>query len=323
MSEYVFNGHSNNAAETNVHEGTALVVVLLETLAELDSSLPGPVRPLKLPQYPWELNVAYGADRVAVTLGEIIDRFYESGTTRELAVFFDAMQCYAPAVELLEDSTIEAILRLEPSEPVPGYQTIYQAICDAGLDAIQCAVVNGTLVSLDHPRWNFNHAMVECNCARIEIDHASRVEHVEPICRRARVRAVSTMTTRNFEVTREVAFPSLDWGQDVADQISIFPARFLSLAFTRLARLDDIVRNWRSTGAAQPDQGNLNFRGESALTMDNYGNERRFRSASGEVKTYEKHVWIDRGNRIHFIVDSNTRCIEIGYIGRHLSTWTN
>lgn len=323
MSEYVFNAHSNNAADTNVQEGTALVAVLLETLAELDSCLSGPVRPLKLPQYPWELNVAHGADGIAIALREVIDRFYESGATRELAVFFDAMQCYAPAVEMLDDSAIEAILRLEPSGPVPGYETVYQAICEAGFDAIQSAVVNGTLVSLDHPRWNFSHALVECNDARIEIDHASRVEHVEPICRRAQARAVRSLTTRNFEETCQVAFPLLDWGQDVTNQLSTFPARYLKLAFKRLATLDDIVRKWRSTGAAQPDQGNLNFRSESKLTMDNYGNERRFRSASGEVKTYEKHVWIDQGNRIHFIVDSRTRSIEIGYIGRHLGTWTN
>lgn len=323
MSEYVFNTHSNDSAETNAHEGRALVVGLLETLAELDSCLPGPVRPLKLPQYPWELNVAHEADRGTITLGDVIDGFYESGETRELAVFFDAMQCYAPADELLDDAAIEAILRLEPSGPVPGYEAVYEAICDAGLDAVQCAVVNGTLVSLDRPRWNFSYAKVECNGTCIEIDHASRVEHVEPVCERARMRAVNTLTTRNFEVTRQVAFPSLEWGQEVTDQISIFPARYLKLAFKRLASLDDIVRNWRATGSGQPDQGNLNFRSESKLTMDNYGNERRFRSVSGEVKTYEKHVWIDKGNRIHFIVDSNNRSIEIGYIGKHLSTWTN
>ena len=151
MSEYVFNAHSNHAAETNAHEGRTLVVVLIETLAELDSCLPGPVRPLKLPRYPWELDVAQEADRGAITLRDVIDGFYESGATRDLAVFFDAMQCYAPTEEMLDDAAIEAILRLEPSGPVPGFEAVYQAICDAGLDAVQCAVVNGILVSLDRP----------------------------------------------------------------------------------------------------------------------------------------------------------------------------
>ena len=321
MSEYIFNTHSNHPAGVNAHHGAALVVTLLQTLAELDFCLPGPARPLKLPQYPWELTFAHDIGGGPITLREIVDGFYKSGTTRELAVFFDAMQCYAPAVEMLDDSVIEAILRLVPSGPVPGYEEVFQAVCDAGYDAMQCVVVNGTLVSLDHPQWNFDHAIVECEGARIQFDHASRVDHVDPIARRERDVARNTISTRNFETIRRTAFPLLDWGRDVTGQIATFPSEYLKLAFIRLASLDDIVRNWRSTGSAEPDHCNLNFRNESALTMDNYGNQRRFKSASGEMKTYEQHIWIDPGNRIHFIVDVDARSIEIGYIGRHLSTW--
>ena len=207
MSEYIFNSHSNNPAGINAHNGEALVVTLLETLAELDFCLRGPARPLKLPEYPWELTVAHDTRGMPITLGEIINSFYKSSTTRELAVFFDAMLCYAPAVDMLDEVMIEAILRVVPSGPARGYEAVYEAVCDAGLDAMQCAVVNGTLVSLDHPRWNFDHAIVECEEGRIQFDHASRVDHVDPIARRERDAARNAITTRNFEIICQAAFP--------------------------------------------------------------------------------------------------------------------
>ena len=321
MSEYIFNTRSNDPAGINAYNGAALVVTFLETLAELDFCLPGPARPLKLPQYAWELTFAHDTGGEPITLREIVDGFYESGNKRELAVFFDAMQCYAPAVDMLEDSMIEAILRLVPSGPVPGHEAVFQNVCDAGYDAMQCVVTNGILVSLDHPKWNFDHAIVECDDARIQFDHASRIDHVDPIAHRDVAR--SDVSIRNFETIRQTAFPLLDWGRGVTDQIPIFPSEYLQLAFTRLAKLDDIVRHWRSSGSAEPDQGNLVFRNESTLTMDNYGNQRRFRSASGEMKTYEQHVRINQGNRIHFIIDVDARSIEIGYIGKHLRTWNH
>jgi hypothetical protein len=323
MTEYVFNTASNEPGAVNVHAGTNLATTLLQTLAELESRLSGPARPLKLPQPPWELVLAYDAGGRAVSLGEIIDRFYESGTTRELAVFFDALQCYAPVVDKLDDSAIDAILRLNPTQAVDGYEHIYEAICDAAYDAMQCAVTGGTLVSLAHERWNFDHAVVVCGSERVELDHASRPMHVDKIVERKQVIARGAVTRQNFDAARHTAFPSLSWGQDVPQQIMAFPAEYLGLAFERLARLDNTVRRWRTSASAEPHPGNMIFRNESSLTMHNYGNERRFRSGSGEMQTYEKHVWIDRGNRIHFILDYVGRSIEIGYIGPHLRTWTN
>ncbi|MER9546121.1 hypothetical protein NKI72_29445 [Mesorhizobium sp. M0437] len=323
MSEYVFNTASNDPAEATLHTGNALVATLLRTLAELDSQLPGPVRPIKLPHNPWDLIIAHDAKGIPISLGEIVSTFYESGSTRDLAAFFDALLCYAPAVEQLDESAIDAVLRLSPTGPVPGYENIYQAVCDAGYDAMQCVVTGGTLVSLAHNRWNFDHAVVECGTGRAELDHASRPGHVEAIVLRKQDAARVAVTRQNFEAIRETAFPTLMWGRDVTDQIMTFPAEYLGLAFARLASLDDLVQRWRASGAAQVDPGSMVLRNESDLTMDNYGDQRRFRAASGEIRTYEKHIWIDRGNRIHFILDQTLRAIEIGYIGPHLRTWNH
>ena len=59
MSEYIFNTESNDPAGIDAHNGAALVVTFLETLVELDFCLPGSARPLKLPQYAWELTFAH------------------------------------------------------------------------------------------------------------------------------------------------------------------------------------------------------------------------------------------------------------------------
>ena len=323
MSEYVFNAASSEPAQTNRDTGDTLAATLLQTLAELDSRLLGPARPLKLPRNPWDLPFAQDAQGHSVSLGEIVNGFYESGATRDLAVFFDALQWHAPAVDQLDEPTIEAILRLAPSAPAEGYEGIFQAVCDAGYDAMQCVVTGGTLVSIAGPRWDFDQAVVRNGTDLVEFDHASRPPHVDAIFDRQQQAARAAVTRQNFEGIRHSAFPLLAWGRDITGQIATFPSEYLGLAFKRLAKLDDIVRRWRASGDAEPDTNGMEFKNETALTMDNYGEERRFRSASGAMRTYEKHVWIDRGNRIHFVIDHLSRGLEIGYIGPHLKTWTN
>ncbi len=321
MTEYVFNSASNDALNGGLYAATALIATLVQTLAELDIRLSGPTRALKLPRNPWDLLVTCDADGQPLSLGEVVNSFYEDSQTRELATFFDALQCYAPAVEQLDDSTIDAILRLSPTGSAAGHEAVFAAICEAGYEAMQCAVTGGTLVSIAHERWDFDHAVVECGKQPLELDHASQPYHVDGIVQRTREAARKAVTRQNFETIRQSAFSSLAWGQDVAGQFATFPAEYLGLAFTRLASLDEMARLWKTLGSSEPDPGSMVLRNESELTMQNYGRDRRFRSSTGEVKTYEKHVWIDRGNRIHLILDHSHRSVEIGYVGPHLRTW--
>lgn len=317
----MFNVASNDGRNGGVHAAAVLVATLVETLAELDDRLPGPPRPLKLPQDPWELAIAVNTEGEVISLGEIINEFYGNIQTRELATYFDALQCYSPAAEHLDDKTIEAILRLELTGPAAGHEGVYAAICDSGMDAMQCAVMDGTLISLAHARWDFDLASVMCGQRQIEIEHASRPPHVDAIVDRRLQAARAGVTLRNFEAARHNAFSSLLWGHDVVDQLRQFPSEYLGLAFKRLAALDDMARRWRTTGSVSPDPGGLELKGESDLTMQNFADERRFRSSMGEMRTYETHIWIDRGNRIHLIVDTDHKTVEIGYVGTHLRTW--
>lgn len=276
---------------------------------------------MKLPRNPWDFPVTRDGQGQEISLGEVINRFYESSQTYELAAFFDALQCYAPTVGQLDETAIEAILRLSPSGPAAGHEAVFEAICEAGYDAMQCVVTGGTLVSFAHERWDFDHGVVQCGGKVVEFDHASRTSHVGGIIKR-RIRAArSAVTRQNFEAIRAEAFPSLAWGQDTARQLQTFPSEYLGLAFTRLANLDEMVKRWRTSGTAAPDPGSMILRAESELTMQNYGLDRRFRSSTGEMTTYETHVWIDRGNRIHLLLDPANRALEVGYVGPHLRTW--
>lgn len=321
MTEYVFNPASNDGQNGGERAAATLIATFVETLAELDARLTGPAHPLKLPCNAWDMQVSLDAAGESVTLGQVINAFYEDGQTRDLASFFDALQSCAPADDQLDDATIDSVLRLEVTAPVAGHEAVYPAICDAGLAAMQCAVTDGTLVSFAHPRWDFDQGVVACGGDQIAIDHASRVPHVDAIVRRKLDAAREDVTRRNFETARERAFPSLLWGQDVVGQLQRFPSEFLALAFRRFAALDDIARRWRNTGIAMPDSGSLELKPESELTMQNYAEERRYRSSTGEMRTYETHVWIDSGNRIHLLLDQEARTVEIGYVGPHLRTW--
>lgn len=321
MSEYVFNSASNNGGNGNLRAAITLVVTLVKTLAELDRVFQGPSRALKLPQNPWDLFVANDVDGHPVSLGEIVNNFYESGETRDLATFFDALQCYAPTVDQLEDITIDAILRLLPSGPAPEREELFDAVRAAGYEAMQCVVTGGTLVSFDYPKWNFHQGAVKCDEKLVEFDHASCTEHVAEISLRNTDAGRKNITRKNFDATKHRAFPSLVWGQEVADQFALFPSEYLKLAFVRLANLDNMARKWKESGSVAPDPGSMELKGESDLTMQNYTQDRCFRSSTGDMKVYETHVWIDRGNRIHLRLDYAQRDVEIGYVGRHLPTW--
>jgi hypothetical protein len=321
MTSYVFNRASNEASNGGLHVATSLVKQFVQTLAELEVQFGGQARALKLPCLAWDLAVTQDAEGNGVSLGAIVEHFYDHGDTRELATFFDALQVYAPAEEALDEAAIDAILRLEPTGPAEGHEGMFEAVRDAGYEAMQCIVTGGTLVSLAHPRWDFDQGVIGCNEGIVRFDHASHTTHADAISGRILSHVRSTVTRQNFATIRAQAFPSLRWGQDVDDQIAIFPSEYLALAFSRLASLDAIAKAWASTKSAMPDQGALEFKRESKLTMDKYEENRRFRSANGPMETFETHIWIDQGNRIHFLLDHAERTIEIGYIGKHLPTW--
>ncbi|ESY27718.1 hypothetical protein X749_20580 [Mesorhizobium sp. LNJC391B00] len=230
---------------------------------------------------------------------------------------------YEPADRDLDDDTVEAILKLAPDGAVEGFEAVLASVRRAGLEAMQCAVTASTLVSFRGQDWDFDLAKVRCGEQILVLDHASTTTHAGAIAERWLAGARREISRGNFMASRAITFPYLEWGSDIEEQVARFPAEYMDLAFKRLAKLDDMVRRWRDMECARPDPGSMEIRNESDLTMQNYGNQRRFRSQTGEMAVFEKHVWIDRHNRIHLIVHDDRRTIEIGYLGVHLPTWTN
>lgn len=115
-------------------------------------------------------------------------------------------------------------------------------------------------------------------------------------------------------------FPHLTFGLDVDAQIAELSVEILSMAIAKLIILDSAVRNWRREGTEEPALPKVNS--ESEATMQRHGNEREFRSVSGEIKIFRLHAMIGSGYRIHFRLDKQKRELEIGYIGKHLPTVT-
>ena len=113
-------------------------------------------------------------------------------------------------------------------------------------------------------------------------------------------------------------FPHLTFGLDVDSQISELTVEILSMAITKLIVLDAAVRNWRRERMEEPVLPMVNT--ESEATMQQYGKEREFRSASGEKNFFRLHAMIGSGYRIHFRIDNQNKNLEIGYIGKHLPT---
>ena len=146
MSDYVLN--SSSLAEVFYEVATARdqLVGLLRGLALLDSDsavLPS----LRLHIDPWLQPLVQQGSAVPMTLGELAHSFYGTAD-HDLAAFFDSLNRSVPADHALNDECIDAILRLVPNLPAPGYEQTFNSVLAAGTDAIICAAMNFVLVGL-------------------------------------------------------------------------------------------------------------------------------------------------------------------------------
>ena len=114
-------------------------------------------------------------------------------------------------------------------------------------------------------------------------------------------------------------FPHLSFGLDIDRQIAQLPHTLRATVVAKLAELDTASRDWRRDPKSQ-DPKLPNCRSESAGTMEQYGDRRLFRDPSGNKKTYILHKSVGETYRIHLRVVYGWRCLEVGYVGRHLPT---
>ena len=154
----------------------------------------------------------------------------------------------------------------------------------------------------------------------VEVLNLSEMAHVQVISDEMTGRAQGALKKQPVTLAeRKVdCFPHLTFGLDVDTQIAELSVEILRMAIAKLIVLDAAVRNWRRDGTAEPVLTKVHA--ESEATTQRYGNEREFRSASGEKKGFNLHAMMGSGYRVHFRIDKEHKNLEIGYIGEHLPT---
>lgn len=139
-----------------------------------------------------------------------------------------------------------------------------------------------------------------------------------------KITLLNNIDFRNLWVKRDLIFPQLTLCGDVEQQISrIGNSNFFNQIVEKLKELNKAVQTWQE-GAFSYKAINKHFAltisPESKLTMDNYGNERKFKLPNGNIEIFELHI--KTGDlRFHFFPNNTDRKVYIGYIGKHLKTW--
>ena len=317
MSDYVLNTFALEEVYKERSKATDHLATVLRALATLDDGASNqPAFRSDVDFWLPQLRFESGPN---ASLGELASSLYETDD-HDVAEYFDALSRTTPADSGLNDAALEDLLSLEPTGPLPDLEETFVSVQAARLPALLCAVMNYTLVSFPRdPRWDFSEMGFVGGQASFRFDHLATVLHAEAIRHRRIEAARLNLRVSTFWNIKEIVFPDLLFGLDVETQLERFSATLRTLLFTRLAELNTECVRWK---ALETDAFPGVLRPESALTMDNYGTKRRFRGYDGEMRTFEEHVWVDRGHRIHVFRHPGKK-LEVGYVGRHLKTWSN
>ncbi len=319
MTDYVLNGASIVEPYHDVTAARTDLATLLRGLALLDAdsaTLPS----LRMNVDPWLQLIVQNDVEASISLGGLVHGFY--GTPdHDLAAFFDALNRTVPAEATLTNIEVEAVLRLSPDAPAPGYEQTFPSVLAAGIDALICAAMNFILIGLRRSDlWRFDAMGFVSGCDACLFDHVAEPSHAEAIRGRRLAGLRHELASRTFWSMRARVFPGLLFGLDVQNQIEKFSTTLLPLLFKRLAELDERSTRWSQSKADRFPDGTTEISGETARTMKRYADDRRFRGHDGVMRTFEDHMWVDRSHRIHLICNTTQKTVEIGYVGRHLPT---
>lgn len=319
MGDYVWNSGVTRTVLTTFDEARDALADLVTGLASLEGD-DEPLPALRLPAHPWELGIPVEQAGRAITLVELT-RFLYDTDAHDAAAFFDALISHVPADIGLTESEIDALLRVQAAAPHSEFADSFAAAYASGLDGVLCALTHSTLISLTRaPLWDLDQIGFSFDGEDYTFDHIAKAQHASAIRARRVVAIRAEITRRSFWERRGQAFPHLLFGEDVATQLQSFDATLLPLLFRRFAELDALALRWKTENTDRLPADGPEVKPESQATMDNYGNLRRFRGADGAMRTFELHVWVDRGHRIHLYAHREQRQIEIGYVGPHLKT---
>ncbi|UII21654.1 hypothetical protein [Fulvivirga ligni] len=134
---------------------------------------------------------------------------------------------------------------------------------------------------------------------------------------------LENISFRNFWEKRVQLFPALIICTQVRQQVEqLGNSPSFYQIIDRLKTLNHICNGWKKGDFSYKlinDTSSLNISPESQSTMQQFGEERRFRMPNGGTQIFELHIKTGLF-RFHFYPDNNTKKIYIGYIGPHLRT---
>lgn len=181
-------------------------------------------------------------------------------------------------------------------------------------------------------KWNNSHLDLEFTSldenqdlinTKIKVNHASLEIHIEEHKDWIKQRIQLTINDgKELWHRKEQLFPALEFCESVGKQLKDIRTRQLELQLVikALFELQNCSKNW-SDGAFSTQGYSIETSGESEPTLNQYSQQRTFGCPDGEERLFEQHVKLKACNwRIHFLPESPSKAIIVGYIGRHLPT---
>jgi hypothetical protein len=266
------------------------------------------------------LRLQSGFDQIHLTADQtLLDgllRMQKVGATRDAAVFWMRLAQKLPLQKDLPDAVMDRFLRTEPAAPLKS---------DAMMLCVHMAAVAVSLPTA--PPWLDNqftvifNALFEDNIeeASETVDNLACSEHADQLVRRWQTLALAHLTPENFWGQRSIAFPVLNFGQDVQRQLASQGGHGFWTILEKLAELNASAEDWKKSSGAAPNW-KTKITPESTERMKNakFEDSRKFRSADGTARVYEWHARFGSSGRIHLCFDASSKMVEIGYIGSHL-----
>lgn len=216
-----------------------------------------------------------------------------------------------PIDDAVSDDDISAYLDWE-IENLPGH-----------IDLLLCAISDTRIaVSLSpDEKWRRNplELMVgaDGNFTVKKIENVYSLDSANATIERIANSILEGVRPADFWDRRVELYPDLLFGLDVQANITRIGSHVFKIALSKLSLLNDASAFWaksKSPHASYP----LKVSPESGATMAKYGDDRKFRTSTGEKETFEKHVYLPEGHRLHLREIRDQYRIEIGYIGPHL-----
>lgn len=156
-------------------------------------------------------------------------------------------------------------------------------------------------------------------CESHKVDHLAREMHAAPIAERHRTKRITVQTPQDLWQNRMLLFPHLLFGVDVEHHLIGLGDGVFREALQTFRELDQTAATWKRLGSSRPRYLSK-VTPESVATMQQYGKFRVFRDVNGDEASFELHARLQGGFRVHIRELTSERCIEIGYVGRHLRT---